>query len=574
MEATDLLRGALRMRLGLARCPRTVRYAVRLMYLGALAQLGALVIILVNWGNIEVAGRALAIRALGPHPAPAAEQHLLANVSATIGAELTADITITLFAIAAWLLLAWANGKGFPYGRSGALLACIAYSAVTAAGLSNGDLSYAPAPVIASCVAVAIGLAVNVLLVMRQSWPYYARRAVGTSAYLPFPPRVHLFPAMPLCIYMFTLGSRTRRATIDLVAVQPRCRPRLPGKRGTWDICASCPRKARRAAVADAGQLVRRAEIVAYWLAVAPLTARLPASLAYGVACWRGDRWFRHWPQKRAEVVHGLREVLGEELSEEAAERVAREVFRSVSCQVIDVMRLHGRAERLERLVEIRGREHLDAALAGGKGAILCSAHVGSYVSAFSLLHASGFPVTTIGRWWWNYRPGVSPAVRRFWDVVYARRMLRHRQRPNIEPWPGRVQVAAQAAAALRDNEVVTICSDAAPLDADLARTIVVPFLGRQARLLPGVVTLAQLTGAPVLMASVRRSADYRHQVLEISAPVPMDGDTATTFGRCAAAMDAAVRASLAEWDFWFEPDDLASLGLLSDNSHPVPALP
>jgi KDO2-lipid IV(A) lauroyltransferase len=311
------------------------------------------------------------------------------------------------------------------------------------------------------------------------------------------------------------------------------------------------------------GQLLRRAEIVAYWLAVAPLTARLPASLAYGVACWRGDRWYRHSPHKRAEVVRGLREVLGAELGEGDAERVARDIFRSVSCQVIDVMLLRGRAEPLERLVEIRGREHLDAALAGGKGAILCSAHAGSYVSAFSLLHASGFPLTTIGRWWWNYRPGVSPAVRRFWDVVYARRILRHRRRPNIEPWPGRVQVAAQAAAALRGNEVVTICSDAAPLDADLARTIEVPFLGGQARLLPGVVTLAKLTGAPVLMTFVRRSADYKHQVLEISPPVPMDGETATAFGRCVSAMDAAVRASLAEWDFWFEPDDLASLGLL-----------
>ena len=79
--------------------------------------------------------------------------------------------------------------------------------------------------------------------------------------------------------------------------------------------------------------------------------------------------------------------------------------------------------------------------------------------------------------------------------------------------------------------------------------TIEVPFLGRQAGLLPGVVTLAQLTGAPVLMAFVHRSADYRHQVLEISPPVPMHGETATAFGRCVAAMDAAIRASPAEWD-------------------------
>jgi len=68
-------------------------------------------------------------------------------------------------------------------------------------------------------------------------------------------------------------------------------------------------------------------------------------------------------------------------------------------------------------------------------------------------------------------------------------------------------------------------------------------------------------------MAFMRRCADYQHQVLEISPPVPMDGETATAFSRCVSAMDAAVRASLAEWDFWFEPDDLASLGLLPENS-------
>ena len=158
----------------------------------------------------------------------------------------------------------------------------------------------------------------------------------------------------------------------------------------------------------------------------------------------------------------------------------------------------------------------------------------------------------------------MSSAERRFWDLVYARRVLRHRQRPNIEPWPGRVQVAAQAAAALRANEVVTICSDAPPLDADRTRAVEVPFLGRQARLLPGVVTLARLTGAPVLMAFVHRSADYRHQVLEISPPVPMEGETAAAFGRCVAAMDAAIRTSPAHWDLLVRNVmTLPALGLL-----------
>ena len=136
----------------------------------------------------------------------------------------------------------------------------------------------------------------------------------------------------------------------------------------------------------------------------------------------------------------------------------------------------------------------------------------------------------------------MSPVERRLWQFVYTRRLRRHRQRPIIEPLPGQVQVAVRAAVALRANELVTISSDAPPLDTDLARAVDVPFLGRQARLLPGVVTLAQLTGAPVLMMFIHRSPDYRHQVLEISPPVSLEGGTVTAFGRCVAAMDAAIR--------------------------------
>ena len=310
-----------------------------------------------------------------------------------------------------------------------------------------------------------------------------------------------------------------------------------------------------------AGRLLRNAEGVAYWLVVAPLAARLPASLAYRVACWRGDLSFRYRAGHRSEIARNLRWVLGDELGPEEAERLAREFFRMQACQIIDLVRLRGRARSLGKLVEIRGREHLDAALAEGKGAILCTAHTWS--GGFSLLHASGFPLTTIGRWPWKYEAGVSSVERWFWDLVFARRVLRHRQRPNIEPWPGRLQVAAQAAVALRANEVVTISSDAAPLDAELTRTVEMPFLGRQARLLPGVVTVARLTGAPVLMVFIHRLADYRHQVLEISPPVPMEGETVTAFGRCVAAMDAAIRTNPADWIYWANTNDLASFGLL-----------
>ena len=318
-----------------------------------------------------------------------------------------------------------------------------------------------------------------------------------------------------------------------------------------------------------AERLLRSAEGVAYWAAVAPTVARLPAGLGYRVACWRGDWDYRYRHAKRAELMRNLQDLLGEELSADAARRLTRDWFRFSSCEAIDVMRLRYRARPLRRLVEIRGREHLDAALAGGKGAIVCSAHFGSFDCAFSLLGASGFAVTTIGRWQHNYTVGLSPAERRFWDVVYARRLRRHRQRPNIEPWPGRLGVAALAAAALQANEVVTIAIDAPPLDADLPRAVDVPFLGRRAWLLPGAATLAKLTGAPLLMGFMYRAGDYRRQVLEISAPVSSEGDVATVFARCTTEVSAAIRRSPAHWVYWPSTADLASLGLLTEGGLP-----
>jgi hypothetical protein len=64
-ETVDLLRGALRMHLGLSRSPRTVLAAIRLMYLGAAAELAALItIVWARNARPNAAGRSSA----GPEP--------------------------------------------------------------------------------------------------------------------------------------------------------------------------------------------------------------------------------------------------------------------------------------------------------------------------------------------------------------------------------------------------------------------------------------------------------------------------------------------------------------------------
>lgn len=161
---------------------------------------------------------------------------------------------------------------------------------------------------------------------------------------------------------------------------------------------------------AGGGLWVRRAEGFAYWTVIAPLAAWLPARLGYRVACWRGDWTRRLWPQKRAEIIRDLCQVLGDEVTPSEAERLVREIFRYRACEIMDLMRLRGNGRSLRKLVEIRGRDHLEAALAEGRGAILCTGHFGSHQNAFSVVNASGHPVTTIGRWDWKYDTTVSPA--------------------------------------------------------------------------------------------------------------------------------------------------------------------
>src|SRR6266436_5064174 len=122
-----------------------------------------------------------------------------------------------------------------------------------------------------------------------------------------------------------------------------------------------------------AGKLLRNVEGVAYWVLAAPILARLPAALGYRIACWRGDCLFWCQAEKRTNLARNVRLVLGNELSQAATQQVVRDWFRLLSCEVVDVKRLRRGARSLRRLVEIRGREHLEAALAAGKGAILCS---------------------------------------------------------------------------------------------------------------------------------------------------------------------------------------------------------
>jgi len=163
-ESADLIRGALRMRIGLSRAPRTVLNAVRLMYLGALAELGVLLTLVLTEGSI---------RAAVIHRNPGVTMAQVNQLNGLFTFETVGCAVVT----AVWLWLAWGNGKGYALARVVAIVSFAIATAGIIGNMADGAELYAPAAVIASGVVWVIGLGAVVLLLQKQSSPHFTRHA-------------------------------------------------------------------------------------------------------------------------------------------------------------------------------------------------------------------------------------------------------------------------------------------------------------------------------------------------------------------------------------------------------------
>jgi lauroyl/myristoyl acyltransferase len=120
----------------------------------------------------------------------------------------------------------------------------------------------------------------------------------------------------------------------------------------------------------------------------------LPSLIAYRLACWQADREYRVSGWRRTTVAAHLTDVFADRFSEEEKRRLTREYLRLRNCDDVDVRKLAGRRGTFRPLMEIRGLEHLQRALADGHGALILAAHCGSFAAATARLGAEGLPVS------------------------------------------------------------------------------------------------------------------------------------------------------------------------------------
>jgi len=163
-ESFDLLAGAFRMHMGLSRAPRSVVTAVRLMCLGAIAELAVLVTVLVTEGSMRA-------QAAARYP------HYAAAATRAVSHDVTGDMVVLPILVLAWLWVAWGNGRGSQLARVAAIVFASLYTLVLVTELAEGVALVAPAAVIVSGVSWAFGVVAVAFLLAPRSWPYYQRPA-------------------------------------------------------------------------------------------------------------------------------------------------------------------------------------------------------------------------------------------------------------------------------------------------------------------------------------------------------------------------------------------------------------
>jgi KDO2-lipid IV(A) lauroyltransferase len=285
-------------------------------------------------------------------------------------------------------------------------------------------------------------------------------------------------------------------------------------------------------------------EHVAYWCyrGVAELGTTLPESLGRKLFTRLGEIAFRLMPNLRAVVARNQAMVLGLEPQHPLVLGSTREAFRLYGRYWYDGFHMVtvDDAWIIDRF-RCEGTEHLDRALAEGRGAILALPHMGNWDAAGRWMKAIGHTVVSVAE---DLRP---PAL---FDLF-----LRHREAlgMRIIGHSSDGRVGRKLGDALAKNGVVALVADR-----DLGgRGIDVEMFGGRRRLPAGPALLAMTTGAPLIMAPIYTEDRGWHCIMHPPLEVPDTGDrkadVVTLTRVLAAEFERAISAQPADWHL-FQP--------------------
>lgn len=191
--------------------------------------------------------------------------------------------------------------------------------------------------------------------------------------------------------------------------------------------------------------------------------------------------------------------------------------------------------ERLDTMVTVSGAEHLQAALAYGKGVVLATAHSGNWELLGATLAFHDFPLVVVVQKQTN--AGADQFINEYrtlagMHVTYKSSVL-------------------EMARLLGEGKVIALLMDQDAHDSGLA----VNFFGRPASTPQGPAALARMKGAPIVPAFITRQSDGTHTAmihppLWINKSTDREQDLFDATTKLNAIIESHVRTYPSDW-FW-----------------------
>ncbi len=210
-----------------------------------------------------------------------------------------------------------------------------------------------------------------------------------------------------------------------------------------------------------------------------------PTLLAIGRGTGRLARWL---PLPYQRIARRNIELCLPELDAAGREALLDRHFQALGIGLLEsAMTWWSSDERITALSQIEGIEHLNAALAAGRGAILLTAHFTTLQIGARILNGR-VPINVL------YRPTKNALIAHVSGGSFARNARRAIQRDDVRGMIG----------ALKRNEIVWYASDQSYRNKG---AMMVPFFGHPAATNVFTSRLAQMTGAAVLYYETERLA-------------------------------------------------------------------
>ena len=187
------------------------------------------------------------------------------------------------------------------------------------------------------------------------------------------------------------------------------------------------------------------------------------------------------------------------EKSEKEREHIVKKCYEKLGRGIIEMLCYMAHPDQLNKMVEVEGLEHLDAAFAKGKGVVAVTGHYGNFPLMMLYLAHKGYPTSCI----------IRPMRDDKMEAYVQRQRIKHHLN-TVYSIP-RKECVMNSLKVLKKNELLFV-----PVDQNLGSTggVDVNFFGRKASTATGPVVFAQRTGATILPVFIFRTDDRHHRIV------------------------------------------------------------